>query len=151
MEAALRTAYEMITGKELKELVVQEVRGLTGIKEATVDINGLKVNVAVANGLANARKLIDDMAKGLREYHFIEVMTCPGGCIGGGGQPRPTDVARIKARMQALYEIDRKDEIRVSHKNPAVARLYAEYLGKPLGHLSHQLLHTSYAPKTEHV
>ena len=151
MEAALRTANQLLTGSDLETLDFEDVRGMEGIKETTVTIAGTALKVAVANGLGNARQLLDEMIAGRREYHFIEVMTCPGGCIAGGGQPRPIDVDRIRARMRALYDIDRQAPLRLSHRNPAVQRLYAEFLGKPLGHLSHQLLHTSYAPRTELV
>jgi iron only hydrogenase large subunit-like protein len=149
MEAAIRTAYHMITGKELAELNCRSVRGMEGIKEASVVIDGLTVNVAVASGLNNARRLLDEIQKGLRQYHFIEVMTCPGGCIAGGGQPHFTDPARIRSRMQALYEIDRKADVRCSHKNESVRRIYAEFLEKPLSHMSHQLLHTHYRSRQE--
>ena len=149
MEAALRTGYQMITGRELDRLEFEQVRGFDAIKEATINIDGLELKVAVANGVGNARRLLDEMAKGLRQYHFIEVMTCPGGCIAGGGQPRPVDTNRIRARMKALYDIDNRESVRVAHKNPAVQRLYAEYLGKPLGHLSHHLLHTTYSRREE--
>lgn len=151
MEAALRTAYKLITGTELDNLVFQKVRGLDGIKEASVAIDGLTLNVAVANGVGNAHKLIDEMQAGERHYDFVEVMTCPGGCIAGGGQPRPVDVTRIRARMAALYDIDRKETLRVSHKNPAIQRLYSEFLGEPLGEKSHELLHTTYGVRTEVV
>jgi iron-only hydrogenase group A len=151
MEAALRTAFGLITGEDLQAVEFHDVRGLEGIKEATVDAGGTRLRVAVANGLANARQLLEEMRAGRREYDFIEVMTCPGGCIAGGGQPRPMSVERVKARMRALYEIDRRAPIRMSHRNPAVQRLYSEFLGRPLGHLSHQLLHTSYEARTELV
>jgi len=144
MEAAIRTAHWLLTGAELGDLKVEPVRGLTGIKEARLNINGLEVGVAVANGLGNARKLLDQLRAGRKDLHFIEVMTCPGGCIGGGGQPLGADTAAIKARMQALYQIDRDEALRVSHKNEMVQRLYREFLGKPLGEKSHHLLHTHY-------
>jgi NADH-quinone oxidoreductase subunit G/NADP-reducing hydrogenase subunit HndD len=148
MEAAVRTAYHLITGKELGNVKVQAVRGLDGIKEARVDIDGLEVGVAVASGLANAARLLEDVKSGKRNLHFIEVMTCPGGCIAGGGQPYATDPERVRERMQALYKIDRDEPVRVSHANRAIQRLYDEYLGEPLGEKSHHLLHTHYAKRT---
>ncbi len=147
MEAALRTAYWMVTGKELTELRFRALRGMEGIKTAEVDIDGLKLNVAVANGLGNVRKLLDDVAKGRIELHFFEVMTCPGGCIGGGGQPYGTTAETIKSRMESLYAIDRNEPLRQSHQNPWIDRLYDEFLGEPLGEKSHALLHTHYAKR----
>jgi NADH-quinone oxidoreductase subunit G/NADP-reducing hydrogenase subunit HndD len=147
MEAALRSAHFLITGREMRELTLKDVRGLDGIKEAQFDIDGLIVKVAVVNGLGNARRVLDDVRKGLRSYHFIEVMSCPGGCIAGGGQPYFTDPERIRARMQGLYEIDKRDTLRLSHHNRHVQELYQNYLGKPLGELSHRLLHTHYQPR----
>lgn len=151
MEAALRTAYHFLTGKELANLTFQKIRGLDGIKQTSVDIAGRTLNVAVANGLGNARRLLDEIGRGNHKLDFIEVMTCPGGCIAGGGQPRPVDVTRIRARMQALYDIDRREAIRESHRNPAIQRLYSEFLMKPLSELSHEFLHTTYAPREEVV
>jgi NADH-quinone oxidoreductase subunit G/NADP-reducing hydrogenase subunit HndD len=144
MEAALRTGYFLITGQELGELKFKPLRGLKGVKEASVQINGLTVNVAVANGLANAQKLMEQVKAGRKDLHFIEVMTCPGGCIAGGGQPIGTDLEKVQARMKALYDIDRDEPIRTSHGNQWVARLYKEFLGQPLGEKSHHLLHTHY-------
>ena len=144
MEAAVRSAYYLVTGKELDTLEVEEVRGLKGIKEARVKINGLTLGVAVASGLANARKLLDEIRAGRSDLHFIEVMTCPGGCINGGGQPVGIDGDAIRQRMQALYAIDEDEILRVSHKNEDVQKLYEEYLGEPLGEKSHHLLHTHY-------
>ena len=144
MEAAIRSAYFLITGKELKELKVQEMRGLDGIKEAKIKIGDLEVGVAVASSLKNAARLLESIRAGRKDIHFIEVMTCPGGCIAGGGQPLNGDQNAIKARMQALYQIDRDETLRVGHKNEDVARLYKEFLGAPLGEMSHKLLHTHY-------
>ncbi len=144
MEAAIRSAHYLLTGQELADLKVEPVRGLDGIKEAHLKINGLEVGVAVVNGLGNARKLLDQLRAGRKDLHFIEVMTCPGGCIGGGGQPMGADINALKARMQALYRIDRDETLRVSHKNEMVQRLYKEFLGQPLGEVSHRLLHTHY-------
>ncbi len=148
MEAALRTVYEIVTEKTLDDVEIKDVRGLEGIKEAEIDLNGLKVKAAVSNGLANARKLLDKIAAGEAEYHFIEIMACPGGCIGGGGQPIPTSEDIRKKRAEAIYLQDRKMEIRKSHENPAVIKLYEEWLGEPNGHKAHELLHTHYDKKS---
>ncbi len=145
MEAAIRTAYHLITGEELGDLNVTAVRGFDGVKEAKVDVNGMTVGVAVASGLENAAKLLDQVKQGRDDLHFIEVMTCPGGCIAGGGQPIGTDLDRVRARMQGLYKLDRDAPERTSHGNHAVQRLYEEFLGEPLGETSHHLLHTKYA------
>jgi iron-only hydrogenase group A len=147
MEAALRTAHWLIAGREMASLDVQPVRGLDGVKEARVQIDGLEIGVAVAHGLGNAAKLMDQIRRGRQDLHFIEVMTCPGGCIGGGGQPLATDREAVRARMQALYAIDARETVRASHHNEAVKRLYAEFLGAPLGRTSHGLLHTHYAKR----
>lgn len=147
MEAALRTAHYLLTGEELGDLKVAAVRGLKGVKEARVRIGETEVGVAVASGLGNARRLLDQIRAGRRDLAFIEVMTCPGGCIAGGGQPFAHDAAAIRARMQALYRIDRDARLRTSHENAAVQRLYDEFLGKPLSERSHELLHTHYAPR----
>ena len=144
MEAALRTAYFLITNEELESVDFTGVRGLDGVKEATVNVKGLDVKIAVASSLSQARKLMDKVLSGEADYHFIEVMTCAGGCIAGGGQPLNTDIERIKARLQSVYAIDAKKELRKSHKNPEIQKLYEEFLGKPLGKLSHKLLHTHY-------
>jgi NADH-quinone oxidoreductase subunit G/NADP-reducing hydrogenase subunit HndD len=148
MEAAVRTAHFLLTGNELEDLKVQAVRGLDGVKEARVKIGELEVGVAVASGLANARKLLEDVKAGRRDLHFIEIMTCPGGCIAGGGQPYDTDLEAVRGRMQTLYTIDRNETVRVSHKNETIKRLYEEYLGEPLGEKSHHLLHTHYQKRT---
>ncbi|HOT49943.1 MAG TPA: NADH-dependent [FeFe] hydrogenase, group A6 [Candidatus Hydrogenedentes bacterium] len=147
MEAAIRSAHFLITGKELKDLKVQPVRGLEGIKEAKIKIGDLEVCVAVASGLQNAAKLLDDVRAGRRHLHFIEVMTCPGGCIAGGGQPYGTNLEAVRGRLQALYAIDRNERLRLSHANSQVKRLYDEFLGEPLGEKSHHLLHTHYAKR----
>jgi len=145
MEAAIRSAHFLLTGEELSNLKIQAVRGLDGVKEAVVKIGDLELHAAVVSGLGNARKLLEDIKAGRREYHFIEVMTCPGGCIAGGGQPLSTDLEAVRKRMLALYNIDRDEELRVSHRNADVLRLYEEFLGKPLGEKSHHLLHTHYS------
>ena len=144
MEAAVRTAHYLLTGKEMSDLKVQALRGLKGCKELHAKIGDLEVGAAVVSGLGNARKLLDQLREGRKDLHFIEVMTCPGGCIAGGGQPLGADLNAVRARMQALYQIDREAPVRVSHKNEWVQRLYKEYLGKPLGEKSHHLLHTRY-------
>ncbi len=145
MEAAVRTAHWLITGQELEHLDLKALRGTDSIKQATVNIGGTDINVAVVSGLAAARKLMDEISAGRSDLHFIEVMTCPGGCIAGGGQPLNTDIRAVKARMQALYRIDRDEHLRVSHKNESVKKLYDDFLGKPLGEKSHHLLHTHYS------
>jgi NADH-quinone oxidoreductase subunit G/NADP-reducing hydrogenase subunit HndD len=147
MEAALRTVYEIATSKELANVDFEAVRGLTGVKEAEIDLDGKKVKVAIANGLKNSRVILDKIRAGECEYQFVEIMCCPGGCIGGGGQPWGTTKAVKEARMAGLYQADRRLTIRKSHENPAVKALYDEYLGKPLGHKSHELLHTHYHPR----
>jgi len=156
MEAALRTAWEIITGKPLpfENLHVKPIAGLEGVKEASATIEGalpewsflegVTLNVAVAHGLANAKKVIERIRAGEAEYHFVEVMTCPGGCIGGGGQPRLTTDAVREARIAAIYREDEGKELRKSHENPEVIQLYEEFLEKPLGEKSHHLLHTHY-------
>jgi len=149
MEAAVRTAHWLATGKDLAVLELRAVRGLEGVKEARVCAAGAELDVAVVSGLANARRLLEDMEKGLKRYHFVEVMTCPGGCIAGGGQPHATDPARVAARMRSLYDIDRRASLRCAHHNPDVAALYRDWLGRPLGRRSHELLHTVFAPRSE--
>ena len=147
MEAALRTAYEVISGEKLGNLDIQAVRGMEGIREATITIGDLEVKAAVAHGLANAAKLLDKIRAGEADYHFVEVMACPGGCIGGGGQPIPTSLEVRKARAGAIYQADRDLAIRRSHENPSVQRIYQKFLGTPLSEKSHHLLHTKYTPR----
>ena len=156
MEAALRTAHEIITGREVPftNLNIKPVRGMEGVKEATIKIKnvkpewnfleGVELNVAVAHGLANANKLMQSIQNGTSNYHFVEIMGCPGGCIGGGGQPIPTSPEIRKKRAEAIYEEDMNKQIRKSHENPEVIEVYKEFLGEPLGHKSHELLHTHY-------
>jgi NADH-quinone oxidoreductase subunit G/NADP-reducing hydrogenase subunit HndD len=146
MEAAIRTAYHMLTGEELADLNVESVRGFSGHKEAKLNILGMTVGVAVVNGIGNVNRLLKEIRAGRNDLHFIEVMTCPGGCINGGGQPIGINREAAKERMKSLYSIDSQATVRVSHRNAAVQRLYAEYLGKPLGEKSHELLHTHYHP-----
>ncbi len=147
MEAAVRTAVWMLTGEELGRLEVKGVRGLDGVKEARLEIGGLELKVAVVSGLGNAHRLLEEVRAGRKELHFIEVMTCPGGCIAGGGQPYGTDADAVRARLGALYRIDRDAHVRTSHANAEVRRLYEEFLGEPLGEKSHELLHTHYAKR----
>ena len=147
MEAAIRTAHYLLTGSDMEDLKVQDVRGMTGVKEAKVYINDQQFGVAVINGVGNAHQVMQELRNGRRDLHFIEVMTCPGGCIAGGGQPYETAPDAVKARMQALYKIDRSEPVRTSHANQSLQRLYDEFLGAPLGHKSHELLHTSYAQR----
>lgn len=153
MEAAIRTAYELYTGEPLIDIEINALRGLEGIKEGTLDLNGTEIRVAVAHGLGNANRLLEIVRQDPNRYHFIEIMGCPGGCIGGGGQPYaginsiPLDEEALKKRAQALYDIDRQKTIRRAHNNPDVRRLYKEFLGKPLSEKSHELLHTHYTAK----
>ncbi|MGM9560942.1 MAG: rubrerythrin [Phascolarctobacterium sp.] len=154
MEAALRTAYELITGKEAPAplLDLQPVRGYEGIREASLDVDGLTVNVAIVYGTANVRKMIERVESGEKQYHFIEVMTCPGGCIGGGGQPKTmlpvADDAR-KARIASLYTRDASMKVRKSHENESIKKLYEEFYGKPLSELAEKMLHTMYKDRSE--
>jgi len=149
MEAALRTAYFLITGNELENIDFKDVRGLEGIKEATIPINDLNVKIAVVSSLGQAKKVMDKIVSGEADYHFIEVMTCPGGCIAGGGQPLDTDLEKIKARLKSTYAIDSAKGLRKSHHNADVQKLYADFLEKPLSHVSHKYLHTSYEQRTD--
>ncbi len=149
MEAALRTVYEVVTGNTLEDVNFEITRGITGIKEAEVDLNGTVVKVAIANGLSNARKLMDQVRAGESPYHFIEIMACPGGCIGGGGQPITKANAKRVERIESIYVEDEKCAIRKSHENPEVKTLYDEFLHEPLGHKSHELLHTHYQAKNK--
>ncbi len=149
IEAAVRTAYEVRTGKDLPKLDFEELRGFDGIRVATVDMDGLPINIGIAHGLGNAKALLEEMRDGNpRNIHAVEVMACPGGCIGGAGQPyHHGDASILKARQKAIYDIDKEMPIRKSHENPAITELYEKYLGKPCGHLSHELLHTGYTVK----
>ncbi len=144
MEAALRTAYEKVTGKTLEKLDFDDVRGFKGIKETTVNLNGRDVHIAVAHTLKNARIIMEQIKKGTCKYDFIEIMACPGGCIGGGGQPIGTTNAIKQKRMEAIYQIDRDKPIRKSHENPEIIKLYKDFLGEPLSEKAHELLHTDY-------
>lgn len=143
MEAALRTVYEILTGKTLEKLEFTQVRGLEGIREAALEINGKEIRVAIVHGLKNVEGILEQIKAGRSPYHFIEVMACEGGCIGGGGNA-PKTMAKVRKRQRAIYEEDRKLPIRKSHENIYVKKLYEEYLGEPLGEKSHHLLHTTY-------
>lgn len=147
MEAALRSVYEMVTGKQAGDLDFVGVRGHEAIKEASLDLNGTTVKVAVTSGLKNAKVLLDKIRAGEADYHFIEVMCCPGGCVGGGGQPFRTTAAIKEKRMDGLYKVDMKSTYRQSHKNPEIRKLYEDFLGEPNGHKSHELLHTHYTQR----
>ncbi|MBC7288308.1 MAG: iron hydrogenase small subunit [Armatimonadetes bacterium] len=153
-EAALRTAFWMLFEKDLTPDAIrfEVVRGLEGVREARVDFNGVELRVAIAHGLSNANRVLDRLEAG-EEYHWIEIMGCPGGCIGGGGQPYagaqaiPLDEETLRLRAKALYDLDEHRELRFSHHNPDIKQLYQEFLGKPLSHLAHELLHTYYYPR----
>ena len=150
IEAAVRTAYEVFTGKKLEKIDFQELRGLEGIRMATVDFDGTKINIGIAHQLGNARKLLDGIRAGMYNFHAIEIMACPGGCIGGGGQPLHHGDSRIlKARHEAIYREDAQKPIRKSHENPYIKKLYEEFLGKPLSEKAHHLLHTHYFDKSK--
>lgn len=149
MEAALRTAVENLTGEELHKLDFTDVRGMSGIKEASYETGGSTVHVAVASGLGNARELLKQVKSGEADYHFIEIMGCPGGCVGGGGQPQQpgyirntTDIRTLRAKV--LYDSDSANTVRKSHENPAIRELYTTYLGTPGSEKAHHLLHTTY-------
>jgi NADP-reducing hydrogenase subunit HndD len=150
MEAALRTVYEVVTGEELKKLEFESVRGMEGIKETVVDLKELPVKVAVAHGLGNTRKVMDLIQSGQADHTFIEIMCCPGGCIGGGGQPYSTNDAVRHRRIKSAYEVDADMPLRKSHENPAVQQLYREFLKQPLGKNSLRLLHTQYCNRSLH-
>ncbi len=150
MEAALRTAYEWITKTSLKKLDFVDVRGLQGVKEASFDINGNMVDVAIVSGLGNVKNLLDNIEETGRKYHFIEVMACPGGCINGGGQPYSSDQYHlVEERMQILYDEDKHKEKRKAHENQEILTLYKEFLGEPNGEKAHHLLHTHYINKSK--
>jgi len=155
MEAALRTAYEVVTGKTLEKVEFEAVRGLEGIKEATIDLEGTEITVAVAHSTGAASKLLDMVKAGEKNYTFIEVMGCPGGCVNGGGQPIVSPETRVKKdpkvlRAKALYGEDEGKAIRKSHENPSIQKLYAEFLGEPNSHKAHELLHTHYTARPKY-
>ncbi len=162
MEAALRTAYEILTGREVpfENLNIKPVRGMEGVREASIKITGCKkewnflegveLKVAVAHGLKNAREIMRQLENGKSPYHFVEIMACPGGCLGGGGQPIPTDMEIRKKRMEAIYAEDESLPFRKSHENPEIKKIYKEFLKEPLGHRSHELLHTGYRKREKY-
>jgi NADP-reducing hydrogenase subunit HndD len=159
MEAALRTAYELVTGREVpfKNLNIQPVRGMEGVREATIKIenpieewsflDGVELKCAVAHGLINAKTVMDAIKAGKADYHFVEFMACPGGCLGGGGQPIPTNPEIRKKRAEAIYAEDGSLSVRKSHENKEVQKLYKDFLKQPLGEVSHHLLHTKYTKR----
>jgi len=162
MEAAIRTAYEIVTGREVpfENLNITPARGMDGVKEASLKIEGCvddwkflegaELKVAIAHGLTNANKVMQAVKEGKAEYHFIEIMACPGGCLGGGGQPVPTSPEIRQKRADAIYEEDVNMSVRKSHENPEIIQIYKEFLEKPLGHKSHELLHTHYKEKAKY-
>ena len=155
MEAALRTAQDLLTGKDLEEINFEEVRGEKGIKKATVTVNGKEIRIVVSSGLGNARKVMEMLKSGKLEADFVEIMACPGGCIMGGGQPIKSSKTRRevnvrKLRADALYTIDEKSVIRKSHQNPVLQKIYKDYLGEPNGHKAHELLHTHYEKREKY-
>ena len=155
MEAALRTAADWLENKDLESVDYHEVRGMADVKEATYHVGGMDVNVAVCSGLSNVAKLLDAVRAGEKNYHFIEIMCCPGGCINGGGQPiQPASVRNfvdVKGlRSKAIYEADKNMPIRKSHQNPAIKVVYDEFFGKPGSHVAHEVLHTSYVERKKY-
>lgn len=148
IEAATRTAYEWITGETLENVEFTQLRGMDGIRSASVQVGDMTLNIGIAHGLGNARRLLEDIKAGRSQFHAIEIMACPGGCVGGGGQPyHHGDMDIIKKRQAAIYQEDRNKTRRKSHENQEIIKLYEEFLGKPYGHKAHELLHTHYAPK----
>ncbi len=149
IEAAVRTAYELYTGKSLQRLDFHELRGMEGIRQATIDFGDFLFKIGIAHGLGNARKLLEKIESGESEFHAIEIMSCPGGCIGGGGQPyHHGNVEILKKRQMAIYQEDQNKTIRKSHENPYIIKLYEEFLGKPMSEKAHKLLHTVYFDRT---
>jgi len=149
IEAAVRTAYELYTKKPLPKIDFNELRGMEGIRQATIDFDGFPINIGIAHGLGNARELLNRITAGESNFHAIEIMSCPGGCIGGGGQPyHHGNVDILKKRQMAIYQEDGNKKIRKSHENPYIIQLYEEFLGKPMSEKAHQLLHTEYFDRT---
>ena len=144
MEAALRTAYYVLKRENPKPDLFRIVRGLDGIKEASLEIAGIPIKAAVVHGLGNTRKLMEKIQSGEAEYDFVEVMACPGGCVGGGGQPITEGREMAQERGEKLYALDKNNPLRFSHENPSVIALYDQYLGSPLSHMAHELLHTDH-------
>ena len=156
MEAALRTSADLLEGKSIENIEYKMVRGEKGIKEAKLNIAGKDIKIAVVSGLNNARKMMEQVRKGESPYHFIEVMSCPGGCVMGGGQPIKNSKIRStvdvrKLRADSLYDIDEKSVIRKSHENPTLKTIYKEFLGKPGGEKAHHYLHTHYTKKDKYI
>ena len=152
LEAALRTAAAWLEGEKDSPIDFVAIRGLEGIKEATVTIGGIELKAAVASGLGNARKLLERIQSGEAQYHAIEIMACPGGCINGGGQPyNHGNTAILEARKEAIYRADKGLPIRKSHLNPSIIKIYEEFLGQPNSEKAHKLLHTHYCPHTHHA
>ena len=152
IEAACRTAYEVYTEKKLEKVEFEQLRGFEGVRSAEVDFDGLKLNIGIAHGLGNARKLLESIKKGESHFHAIEIMACPGGCIGGGGQPlHHGNIEILKARAAAIYKEDEGKEIRKSHENPEIIQLYKEFLGQPMSEKAHHLLHTEYFDKKKKI
>lgn len=148
IEAAVRTVHEWKTGEELEKIEYEQLRGIEGLREASVQVNGMELNIGIAHGLGNARKLLEDIRNGESKYHAIEIMACPGGCIGGGGQPyHYGNEEVVKARQKAIYQEDTNKDVRKSHLNKEVLKMYEEYFDKPFSEKAHKLLHTSYSPK----
>jgi NADH-quinone oxidoreductase subunit G/[NiFe] hydrogenase diaphorase moiety small subunit/NADP-reducing hydrogenase subunit HndD len=159
MEAALRTAYELVTGREVpfENLNIMPVRGMEGVREASIKIenplkawaflDGVELKCAVAHGLVNAKKVMESIKSGESSYHFVEIMACPGGCLGGGGQPIPTSPEIRTKRAEAIYAEDAGMPLRKSHLNPEIIKIYKDFLDKPLSEKSHHLLHTHYTPR----
>lgn len=155
MEAALRTAQDTLTGKDLDKIDFEQVRGGDGIKKATVNIAGNDVGVVAASGLKNAQEILEEIKSGKADYQFVEIMACPGGCVMGGGQPIKSSKIRssfdVRAkRADALYSIDEKSVIRKSHENPVIKKVYKEFLEKPGSHIAHELLHTEYQKREKY-
>jgi NADH-quinone oxidoreductase subunit G/NADP-reducing hydrogenase subunit HndD len=148
MEAALRSVQFLLTGKAPAAMDFTALRELQGLREASVEINGQSIKVAVVSGLSAARKLLDQISRGEAFYHFVEIMSCPGGCVAGGGQPYHVQPEKIRARMKALYTVDQTATLRCSHENPQLQALYRDYLGEPMGEKSHHLLHTQYTDRS---
>ncbi len=152
IEAACRTAYEIHTGKKLEKVNFDQLRGFDGVRSAVVDFDGLKLNIGIAHGLGNVRKLLDEVRRGESQFHAIEIMACPGGCVGGGGQPlHHGNIDIIKARTEALYREDEGKAIRKSHENPEIKLLYEEFLGEPMSEKAHHLLHTKFFEKEKKI
>lgn len=149
MESAIRTAHYFLTGKEYSAIDFKVLRGDSGLREANIKIGNMTLNLAVVHSLKNARTILETLKKTPNKYHFIEIMACPGGCIGGGGQPKPTTMEIIKKRASATYLEDKNQKIRQAHKNPSIVKLYMGFLGKPLSKTAHKLLHTTYSDKSK--